>query len=245
MSESSSEEENSERLKEAVWSFKPQDIKINGEDKDSNGRQSYRAEVSKHEHDGNELGTTPEFRSHVAKKLGVILDGSISEVSSETDAVKSSNSKKREEEEDEEGFRLFSTSAPGKWMEQSPPPPPKRRPIPSSSDSDSEMEMRLREAAVSVSDLLSPSLQPLSEKTEKKSGETEEGPEDDDTIDTTPKKMKKKKKKRKKSTEASEKVIGVSDEEADVQQTVVEDLPKKKKKKKKKRTTLGEAKNVV
>ncbi|XP_055024228.2 protein CUSTOS isoform X2 [Misgurnus anguillicaudatus] len=245
MSESSSEEENSERLKEAVWSFKPQDIKINGKDNDSNGRQSYRAEVSKHEHDGNELGTTPEFRSHVAKKLGVILDGSISEVFSENDAVKSINSKKREEEEEEEeeGFRLFSTSAPGKWMEQSLPPPPKRRPIPSSSDSDSEMEMRLREAAVSVSDLLSPSFQTFTETTEKKSGETEGGREDDDTIDTAPKKMKKKKK-RKKSTEASEKVIDVSDGEADVQQTVVEDLPKKKKKKKK-RTSLGEAENVV
>lgn len=30
--------------------------------------------VSKHEHDGNELQTTPEFRAHVAKKLGAMLD---------------------------------------------------------------------------------------------------------------------------------------------------------------------------
>ncbi len=35
----------------------------------------HRTDVSKHEHDGNELGTTPEFQSHVAKKLGAFLDG--------------------------------------------------------------------------------------------------------------------------------------------------------------------------
>lgn len=33
-----------------------------------------RREVSQHEEDGNELRTTPEFRAHVAKKLGALLD---------------------------------------------------------------------------------------------------------------------------------------------------------------------------
>lgn len=82
------------------------------------------------------------------------------------------------------GFRLFSTSVPGKKAED-PPAPVRRRPAPSSrffisinvfflvllihfyfppydilplsarfSDSDDEMEMRLKEAAVSVKDLL-------------------------------------------------------------------------------------------
>lgn len=233
MPESSSEEDNSDRFKEAAWSFGSQDVKISGEDKDSSGRQSHRTEVSKHEHDGNELGTTPEFRSHVAKKLGAILDGCISEVCSDTVALQTCESKSTEEEDDEsEGFRLFSTSAPGKWMEPTElSPPRKRRPVPSSS-SDSEMEMRLREAAVSVSDLHGPSAQPL---TEKKSGETEGGWEND-TADAVPKKRKRKRN-RKTFTEASEKVFVQSEKQsngdADGQHNVTENVTKKKKKKKK------------
>lgn len=232
MSESSSEDENSARLKEAVWCFGPQDVKINGKDGENNGRQSRRVDVSKHEHDGNELGTTPEFQSHVAKKLGAILDGCISEVFSEP-----GQSKNRDEEENEESFRLFSTSASGKWMEQS-PPPPKRRPIPSSSDSDSEMEMRLREAAVSVADILGPLAQTITEKTEAESTTNVESGKEDTVT-------KKKKKKRKTSTEGSEeRSIHVSEKQSngegtEVQTTVIENLTKKKKKKKKKKMEEG------
>ncbi|XP_051759802.1 protein CUSTOS isoform X2 [Ctenopharyngodon idella] len=203
---------------------------------ENNDRQSRRVDVSKHEHDGNELGTTPEFQSHVAKKLGAILDGCISEVFSETFDSEPGQSKNRDEEDNEEGFRLFSTSASGKWEEQSPPPPPKRRPISSSSDSDSEMEMRLREAAVSVSDILGPLTQTVTETTDRKSmANVEPGKEDAVTKKT------KKKKKRKTSTEGSEeKRIHVSEKQSNgeatgAQTAVVENLTKKKKKKKRKK----------
>lgn len=241
MSESSSEDENADRLKEAVWSFGPQDVKINGNGgascpyygDNNNSRQSHRTDVSKHEHDGNELGTTPEFQSHVAKKLGAFLDGCISEVFSGSVDSKRGQSKSRDEE-DEESFRLFSTSAPGNWMKEPLPPPPKRRPIPSSSDSDSEMEMRFREAAVSVSDILA-SAQHLTEKTEEKSVTKESVTAEEVTVT----KKKKKKKKRKASTERSEdNNTHVSEKQSNgegtVEQiTVVENLTKKKKKRSK------------
>ncbi|XP_016092375.1 protein CUSTOS [Sinocyclocheilus grahami] len=194
---------------------------------DSSSRRSQRTDVSKHEHDGNELGTTPEFQSHVAKKLGAFLDGCISEVFFETGDSKPGQSKNREEE-DQESFHLFSTSAPGNWMEEPLPPPPKRRPIPSSSDSDSEMEMRFREAAVSVSDILASAAQ-LAAKTEEKSTTKESAEESTVT--------KKKKKKRKASTERREEnITQVSEKQSnregtEEQTTVVENLTKKKKKK--------------
>lgn len=146
--ESSSEDEDLEKFKEAAWSFNTSGK--NGTHTaggDSHERQSRRVNVSQHEHDGNELQTTPEFRAHVAKKLGTILDGCISEVTAETCPLMEGSTS-------DEGFRLFTTSIPGQITEQ---PPVRRRPIPSSSDSDSEMEMRLREAAVSITDLLTPS----------------------------------------------------------------------------------------
>eukprot|EP00061_Rhincodon_typus_P014041 g40819.t1 len=54
--------------------------------------------VDDHQHDGNELRTTPEFRCHVAKKLGALLDSIITVDSS----VQSSQ--QRIEDGDEEGF---------------------------------------------------------------------------------------------------------------------------------------------
>ncbi|ROL49089.1 hypothetical protein DPX16_16704 [Anabarilius grahami] len=203
------------------------------DDGENDGRQSRRVDVSKHEHDGNELGTTPEFQSHVAKKLGAILDGCISEVSETVDS-EPGQSKNRDEEDNEEGFRLFSTSASGKWEEQSPPPPPKRRPIISSSDSDSEMELRLREAAVSVSDILGPLAQTFTETTDRKSMANIESVKEDTVTKKT-----KKKKKRKTSTEGSEeKCIHVSEKQSNgdatgAQTTVVENLTKKKRRKRK------------
>lgn len=248
MSESSSEDENTDRLKEAVWSFRPQDVKINGDGGascpyygDNNSRRlSHRTDVSKHEHDGNELGTTPEFQSHVAKKLGAFLDGCISEVFSATVDSKRGQSKNRDEE-DEESFRLFSTSAPGNWMEEPLPPPPKRRPIPSSSDSDSEMEMRFREAAVSVSDILASAAQHLTEQTEEKSMTKESVTAEEVTV------TKKKKKKTKASTERSEdNNTHVSDKQSngertnkEEQITVAENLTKTKKKKKRRKLEEG------
>ncbi|XP_051950008.1 protein CUSTOS isoform X2 [Xyrauchen texanus] len=200
MSESSSEDENSDKLKEAVWSFGSVDVKINSKDGASNSKQSHRC---------------------------------ISEVFSEPDQ-KPGLSEIREEEHDEEGFLLFTTSVPGKWMEQSPPPPPKRRPIPSSSDSDSEMEMRLREAAVSLSDLLGPSAQPLTEKMEEKSVTKEQPQTEDETeknIDTVPKKKKRKMLKEQSEENVAEKQS--NGKRTDEKPTVVENLAKKKKKKKK------------
>uniref|UniRef100_A0A673G3F8 Protein CUSTOS n=1 Tax=Sinocyclocheilus rhinocerous TaxID=307959 RepID=A0A673G3F8_9TELE len=58
----------------------------------------HRTNVSNHEHDGNELGTTPEFQSHVAKKVGAFLD----EVFSETVDSEPDQSENRDEDEDEE-----------------------------------------------------------------------------------------------------------------------------------------------
>ncbi|XP_043103877.1 protein CUSTOS [Puntigrus tetrazona] len=251
MSGSSSEDENTDRLKEAVWSFGAQGVKLLGNGgascphyEDGNiRRESRRTDVSKHEHDGNELGTTPEFQSHVAKKLGALLDGHISEVFTGTVDSKHDQSK-NEEEEDEGSFHLFSTSAPGNWMEEPLPPPPKRRRVPSSSDSDSEKEMRFREAAVSGSDIIASAAQFLRE--EEKSATKEPAAAQEVTV--AKKKKKKKKKKIKASTERSdENNTQVSEklcngEGTEEQTPVVQNPTKKKKKKKKKKRKLDEGK---
>ncbi|XP_034452301.1 protein CUSTOS isoform X2 [Hippoglossus hippoglossus] len=159
--------------------------------------------VAEHEHDGNELQVSQGFRTHVAKKLGHLLDSSISETQTKSSScVESANC----DDADDEGFRLFSTSIPGQTAEE-PPAPVRRRPVPSSSDSDSEMETRLREAAVSLKDLF-PSLKlpstcsppstepPCSGIIKKKVAEGEEG----HVV------KKKKKKKRKQDQEESAQV---------------------------------------
>ncbi|KAJ8285800.1 hypothetical protein GJAV_G00031080 [Gymnothorax javanicus] len=164
---SSSEDENLEKFKEAAWSFEPagtigarQNIALGG---DGNDKPSRRVCVAQHEHDGNELQTTPEFRAHIAKKLVAILDCCITESpypeTTGTSTVRPMREKNEEEDVELEGFRLFSTSVP-RLSAKPPSPPAPRRPIPSSSDSDSEMEMRFREAAISAKDLLPPSLLP-------------------------------------------------------------------------------------
>ncbi|XP_030593333.1 protein CUSTOS isoform X2 [Archocentrus centrarchus] len=109
--------------------------------------------VADHEHDGNELQVTAGFQTHVARKLGRFLDSCISEIQPQTLSCLESTKCNKDDEEEDEGFRLFSTSVPGKKAED-PPAPVRRRPAPSSSDSDDEMEMRLKEAAVSLKDLL-------------------------------------------------------------------------------------------
>ncbi|XP_051278105.1 protein CUSTOS [Dicentrarchus labrax] len=147
-SSSSSDEEALRRCQEAVWENK-RDTKKDG---DTSVQQSKRVVVADHEHDGNELQVTAGFRTHVAKKLGNLLDSFITE----TETSSCVESTKRDDDDDE-GFRLFSTSVPGQTAAEDLPAPPRRRPVPSSSDSDSEMETRLKEAAVSIKDLL-PSL---------------------------------------------------------------------------------------
>ncbi|XP_031425850.1 protein CUSTOS [Clupea harengus] len=116
-SEDSSCEEDTEKLKEATWSFGP--AKTNGSQTghsngnkgiDKNGTHSRRTVASEHENDGNELQTTPEFRNHVAKKLGAVLDSCISEVSVATvnsssvlpNKEKETEEKEKEEEEEDE-----------------------------------------------------------------------------------------------------------------------------------------------
>ncbi|KAM6965380.1 protein CUSTOS [Aplochiton taeniatus] len=154
--ESSSEDEHLERFREAAWTFDNSVTTGRKGEGEINGKQSRRVTVSHHEHDGNELQTTPEFRTHVAKKLVNLLDSCISVVLSGA-SICAEATKVEDKVDNDEGFRLFTSSVPGQSMDE-PPAPARRRPIPSSSDSDSEMEMRFKEAAVSVSDLLPPPL---------------------------------------------------------------------------------------
>ncbi|XP_045697611.1 protein CUSTOS [Phyllostomus hastatus] len=116
---------------------------------------SLRQKVDEHEQDGNELQTTPEFRAHVAKKLGALLDSSItiSEVVKEPTKAKA-----RKVPPEDDGFRLFFTSVP-EGPEEKAAPQPRRKRLPSSSSSSSsedsdEERQRCREAAVSASDIL-------------------------------------------------------------------------------------------
>ncbi|XP_044053241.1 protein CUSTOS isoform X2 [Siniperca chuatsi] len=172
---SSSDDEALKRCQEAVWETRTDKKK----DGNSNVQQSKRVVVADHEHDGNELQVTQGFRTHVAKKLGHLLDSCITVIQDETSSSCVTSAKC----DDDEGFRLFSTSVPGQTADD-PPAPVRRRPIPSSSDSDSEMETRLREAAVSVKDLLpssslpstlsTPSAEKIKTKQKKKLAEGEE-----------------------------------------------------------------------
>ncbi|XP_042525543.1 protein CUSTOS isoform X2 [Dipodomys spectabilis] len=114
-------------------------------------RPSLRHKVDEHEQDGNELQTTPEFRAHVAKKLGALLDSSITISEVVTEPRKAERQKVAREDD---GFRLFFTSVPGGPEEEASPRPQKRRPPSSSSEDSDEEWQRCQEAAVSVSDIL-------------------------------------------------------------------------------------------
>ncbi|XP_045880404.1 protein CUSTOS isoform X2 [Meles meles] len=112
---------------------------------------SLRHRVDDHEQDGNELQTTPEFRAHVAKKLGALLDSSItiSEVVEEP-----AKAEVQQVPAEDDGFRLFFTSIPGGSEKKAAPHPGQKR-LRSGSSEDSEEEWRrCREAAVSASDIL-------------------------------------------------------------------------------------------
>ncbi|XP_058280737.1 protein CUSTOS isoform X3 [Hylobates moloch] len=118
----------------------------------STSQASLRHKVDEHEQDGNELQTTPEFRAHVAKKLGALLDSfiTISEAAEEP-----TKAKVQKVASEDDGFRLFFTSVPGGHeKEESPQPRRKRQPSSSSSEDSEEEWRRCREAAVSASDIL-------------------------------------------------------------------------------------------
>uniref|UniRef100_A0A2K5S6N7 Protein CUSTOS n=1 Tax=Cebus imitator TaxID=2715852 RepID=A0A2K5S6N7_CEBIM len=106
----------------------------------STSQPSLRPKMGEHEQDGNELQTTPEFRAHVAKKLGALLDSfiTVSEVAKEPTKAQ---------------VQKVASEDDGRKKEESPQPRRKRPPSSSSEDSDEEWR-RCREAAVSAWDIL-------------------------------------------------------------------------------------------
>ncbi|XP_026715732.1 protein CUSTOS [Athene cunicularia] len=120
---------------------------------------SLRREVNSHDEDGNELQTTPEFRAHVAKKLGAMLDSFITVLK---DSSGPSQTSVQQSDSADDGFRLFSSSVPGDSGKSEPCPAARRRQPSSSSDMDSDQEwQRYQEAAVSAADILKQSAFPV------------------------------------------------------------------------------------
>ncbi|XP_004464695.1 protein CUSTOS [Dasypus novemcinctus] len=160
-SSSSSDAEELARCREAAmpaWGLEQRPAKPKMPKADATNNQlpttqpSLRCKVDEHEQDGNELQTTPEFRAHVAKKLGALLDSSITISEVEKEPTKAEVQKAHSEDD---GFRLFFTSIPeGPEKEASPQPCRKRLPSSSSSDNSDEEWKRCQEAAVSASDIL-------------------------------------------------------------------------------------------
>ncbi|NXK05500.1 CSTOS protein, partial [Herpetotheres cachinnans] len=117
-----------------------------------------RHEVNGHDEDGNELQTTPEFRAHVAKKLGAMLDSFITVFK---DSSGPSQASMQQSDSADDGFRLFSSSVPGDCGKSEPCAAARRRQPSSSSDVDSDQEwQRYQEAAVSAADILKQSAFP-------------------------------------------------------------------------------------
>ncbi|NWI76365.1 CSTOS protein, partial [Dryoscopus gambensis] len=113
----------------------------------SNGHEA----ISRKEGD-NELQTTPEFRAHIAKKLGTMLDSFITVLK---DSSGPSQTSVAQSDSEDDGFRLFSSSVPGDCGKPEPCPAARRRRPVSSSDTDSDQEwQRYQEAAVSAADIL-------------------------------------------------------------------------------------------
>ncbi|NWY37848.1 CSTOS protein, partial [Sylvia atricapilla] len=143
----------------------------------SNGREA----IGREEGD-NELQTTPEFRAHVAKKLGTMLDSFITVLK---DSSGPSQTLVAQSDSEDDGFRLFSSSVPGDCGKPE-PCPARRRPV-SSSDTDSDQEwQRFQEAAVSAADILKQSAFPAL---------SQGSSQDQSQADVEPKQKKKKKKK--------------------------------------------------
>ncbi|XP_075687576.1 protein CUSTOS isoform X2 [Rhinoderma darwinii] len=122
--DSDSSGEDLERFREATWE-PPGSVKKTLQSPEislSPIVPSLRVRPDRHEHDGNELQTTPEFRTHVAKKLSAMLDSCIKEIQGSN----SFNPESTAASEDE-GFRLLSTSVPGDPWKTLPSPTLKRR----------------------------------------------------------------------------------------------------------------------
>ncbi|XP_068845973.1 protein CUSTOS isoform X1 [Capricornis sumatraensis] len=158
-SSSSSDEEELERCREAAMPAWGLEQRPRGPEKPRVGatnaklpanQPSLRHKVDEHEQDGNELQTTPEFRAHVAKKLGALLDSSIT-ISEIVKEPRKAEVQRGALEDD--GFRLFFTSIP-RGPEKEAAPEPCRKRLPSSSSDDGDELQRCREAAVSASDIL-------------------------------------------------------------------------------------------
>ncbi|XP_012927383.1 uncharacterized protein C12orf43 homolog isoform X2 [Heterocephalus glaber] len=159
-SSSSSDAEELARCKEAAMPAWDLEQPPRGEEKPRAGaannrlsasQPSLRHQVDEHEQDGNELQTTPEFRAHIAKKLGALLDSTIviSEVVKEPRKAKIQEVASRDN-----GFRLFFTSIPRGPEEEAAPRPCRKRWPSSSSEESAEEWQRCQEAAVSASAIL-------------------------------------------------------------------------------------------
>lgn len=158
-SDSESSDGAAERYREAAWDCGKQPAGgAVPKDPPQAARHSLRREVNGHNEDGNELQTTPEFRAHVAKKLGAMLDSFITVLK---DSSGPSPACVQQSDCGDDGFRLFSSSVPGGCGQSERSPAPRRRRPPSSSDSDSDQEwQKCQEAAVSASDILKQSAFP-------------------------------------------------------------------------------------
>uniref|UniRef100_A0A8C3QR05 Protein CUSTOS n=1 Tax=Cyanoderma ruficeps TaxID=181631 RepID=A0A8C3QR05_9PASS len=156
---------------------------------------SLRREAIGREEGDNELQTTPEFRAHVAKKLGTMLDSFITVLK---DSSGPSQTLEAQSDSEDDGFRLFSSSVPGDCGKAEPCPARRRRPV-SSSDTDSDQEwQRCQEAAVSAADILKQSAFPAL---------SQGSSQDQSQAYVEPKQKKKKKKKIRKENNIQEKII--------------------------------------
>ncbi|NXY83932.1 CSTOS protein, partial [Alcedo cyanopectus] len=159
-SDSDSSGEAAARFREAAWDCAAQaSVAVRAEPRGGEGTAGTWAhavpplhEVNGHGEDGNELQTTPEFRAHVARKLGAMLDSFIT-VSKGSPGPPPTPVLQSDSADD--GFRLFSSSVPGDCGEPEPCPAARRRQPSSSSGMDSDQEwQRYQEAAVSATDVL-------------------------------------------------------------------------------------------
>ncbi|NWV83749.1 CSTOS protein, partial [Dasyornis broadbenti] len=153
-SDSDSAAEAAARFREAAWDCAAQAAAARSEPRGeiiialiSNGH-----EANGREEGDNELQTTPEFRAHVARKLGAILDSFITVLK---DSPGPSQTSVTQFDSEDDGFRLFSSSVPGDCGKPEPCPAARRKQPVSSSDTDSDQEwQRYQEAAVSAVDIL-------------------------------------------------------------------------------------------
>ncbi|NWV63339.1 CSTOS protein, partial [Malurus elegans] len=166
-SDSDSGAEADARFREAAWDCTAQAAAVRAEPVGGEGRRTGWAllprcgvpfPVNGREEGDNELQTTPEFRAHVAKKLGAILDSFITVLK---DSSGPSQASVPQSDSEDDGFRLFSSSVPGDCGKPEPCPAARRRRPVSSSDTDSDQEwQRCQEAAVSAVDILKQSAFP-------------------------------------------------------------------------------------